>query len=32
MLDIQFIREHADQVKESAKNKNLDPNIVDHLL
>jgi seryl-tRNA synthetase len=32
MLDIQFIREHADQVKQSAQNKNLNPQVVDQLL
>lgn len=32
MLDIQFIRDHVDQVKQSATNKNLDPQVVDQLL
>ena len=32
MLDIQFIRDNPDQVKESTKNKNYDPKIVDEVL
>lgn len=32
MLDIQFIRDHPDKVKESTKNKNYDPKIVDDVL
>ena len=32
MLDIQFIRDHPDQVKESTRNKNYDPKIVDDVL
>lgn len=32
MLDIQYIRDNADKVKENAKNKNLDPLVVDNLL
>ncbi|OGV97576.1 serine--tRNA ligase [Microgenomates group bacterium RBG_16_45_19] len=32
MLDINFIRDHADQVKTAATNKNLDPAIVDQVL
>jgi len=32
MLDIQFIRDNPDQVKKAAKNKNLDPQVVDQLL
>lgn len=32
MLDIQFIRDNPEQVKESAKNKNYDPKIVDEVL
>jgi seryl-tRNA synthetase len=32
MLDIKFIREHADEVKDAARKKNLDPKVVDELL
>lgn len=32
MLDIQFIRDHPDKVKESTKNKNYEPKIVDEVL
>lgn len=32
MLDIQFIRDNPDKVKESTKNKNYDPKIVDEVL
>lgn len=32
MLDIQFIRDHADQVKNSTKHKNKNPEVVDNLL
>jgi len=32
MLDIQFIRDNPDQVKESTRNKNYDPKIVDEVL
>ncbi|MCX6816800.1 MAG: serine--tRNA ligase [Candidatus Beckwithbacteria bacterium] len=32
MLDIQFIRDHPDKVKESTTNKNYDPKIVDEVL
>lgn len=32
MLDIRFIREHADVVRNAAKNKNIDPALVDELL
>jgi seryl-tRNA synthetase len=32
MLDIQFIRDHPDQVKQSTKNKGYDPKIVDEVL
>ena len=32
MLDIQFIRDNPDQVKESTKNKNYEPKIVDEVL
>ncbi len=32
MLDIQYIRDHADKVKENARNKNLNPAVVDNLL
>jgi seryl-tRNA synthetase len=32
MLDIQFIRDNAEAVKTSAKNKNANPAVVDHLL
>lgn len=32
MLDIQFIRDNPDKVKESTKNKNYDPKIVDDVL
>lgn len=32
MLDIQFIRDHAEEVKTGARNKNLDPGIVDTVL
>jgi len=32
MLDIQYIRDNADLVKTSAKNKNANPNVVDNLL
>jgi seryl-tRNA synthetase len=32
MLDIKFIREHADEVKDAAKKKNLDPKAIDQLL
>lgn len=32
MLDIQFIRDNPDKVKESIKNKNYDPKIVDEVL
>src|SRR5258708_23577533 len=32
MLDIKFIHENADKVKEAAKNKNIDPKLIDELL
>lgn len=32
MLDIQFIRDHVEQVKQTALHKNLDPSVVDTLL
>jgi len=32
MLDIKFIREHADEIKDAATKKNLDPKLVDELL
>lgn len=32
MLDLKFIRENADLVKEGARNKNLDPGVVDTLI
>lgn len=32
MLDINFVRQNQDQVKEACVNKNLDSSIVDHLL
>lgn len=32
MLDIQYIRDHAEQVKQSALHKNLDPSVVDTVL
>lgn len=32
MLDIKFIRENADAVRAAAKNKNIDPALVDDLL
>jgi seryl-tRNA synthetase len=32
MLDIKFIREHADEVKDAAKKKNLDPKVIDEVL
>jgi seryl-tRNA synthetase len=32
MLDIQFIRDHADEVKEAAQKKQIDPEIVDQLI
>src|SRR5689334_23020491 len=32
MLDIKFIRENADTVKDAAKKKNIDPGIIDELL
>ncbi len=32
MLDIKFIREHADEVKDAARKKNLDPGVIDALL
>lgn len=32
MLDIQYIRDHADTVKNSTKNKNKNPDVVDNLL
>ncbi len=32
MLDIKFVREHADAVKDAAAKKNLDPKLIDELL
>jgi seryl-tRNA synthetase len=32
MLDINYVREHADEVRQAAKNKQLDPQVVDKLL
>src|SRR5258708_1831069 len=32
MLDIKFIREHADEVKDAAVKKNIDPKLIDELL
>lgn len=32
MLDIRFIRDHADEVKDAASKKNIDPAIIDELL
>ena len=32
MLDIRFIRDHADEVKDAARRKNLDPGVIDELL
>ena len=32
MLDIKFIRENADKVRQGVKNKNLNPDVVDNIL
>ena len=32
MVDIKFIREHADEVKDAAAKKNMDPGVIDELL
>src|SRR4030067_3804192 len=32
MLDIQFIRDHADTVRKAARDKNLNPKVVDEVL